>query len=539
MPRGKPFGYEMGTPIYRTASKRSWTGGSRGKWSINQYNLQVTGLTAESGRKNIKFTLGKISVYLPAEECASAPVDICKRLNELGLQLYTKQGIDVISDMLPRVKEFPAKPVVDRPGRTGAHFALLNGRVISPNGSEKVTAIFPTIAAIHQRRGTLDGAKEVAARFDKQIIPAFTTMLPFAAVAAEFLGMYPTLGFELVAERGAHLESLLKYVATVSGSASIDPIPFRSFLEHQRELIRSHRGALLMVGDNELELAGRSVEGTKKLLRDVFSNLSSEQDPPVMFLMTGTTSLVDRVGADTPLGIAIRHRLITISVPSGRPHGVYGRLDGQNGIQFSREQIIDGDANAGGMLRVFSRRLINACAKDEARVAAKIDELISEFRELVDADLNDDAITEQVDAFGFVSAIARLAQSYGALPESWDCQTAVALCFQRFHVGSARQLSDAELLADTASHPDTVHLQKGQPIEADVINAAGAFVRHHHRSRHLLLRPDWVKEHPDFQRRMRTSGMRARMISPKAQKVRLRYGRGHAPERAYEFRLDT
>lgn len=519
--------------------KRSF--GSSSYKSENRYQfLSLRGATALSGARYIRFAHPKLkTVWLSERECDGTTSEIHDLLGERGLRLFGKDAIEAINEKLPSVRSFEAEPLADRPGYTEKYFVTMGGTVIAPKNIDPVEAIFSPIPSAHALCGSLKGWRRSLEMIEGHSLPMFVCMLAATATMSEIVGLPLTKGFELVGSPGSHTMSLIKLAASFIGSTAFHPVPFKALESDVQGLAMAHRGTLMLINNPELALAGERPAKADLMLRDVLMPLSGDGRRSSPYLMVGTQSVVDRVGAKTDLGALIRQSLVTLTVPVERPTGVFPNLDGKSASAFAQRLERLAERNQGQAIARLARRLVKEMARTPNKVRNRAMRRRDEFLARSDVDLNDAAAVQEAEAFGLVYAAGCFGRDAGIFPESWKIGSAVLTCYNRYRVAPPPLRPIKDLLEELAADPVTVHLRRGQQLDRATIEAGRIFLRYGKKARMLMIRPEAMKQLNELNHRLHETSVRAVMPEAKAVKQRLQYGSKAHSERVFCFKMPT
>src|SRR5262249_42964603 len=104
--------------------------------------FRLSGLTSPAGGEWVKVRHRSRDAYVPMSKFSGTSTDAIKHLATAGIYVIGPREAAAIRDAVQELKSFPPRPLIERPGRTGPHFAMPDGRVFSPPGSEEAIVLF-------------------------------------------------------------------------------------------------------------------------------------------------------------------------------------------------------------------------------------------------------------------------------------------------------------------------------------------------------------------------------------------------------------
>lgn len=496
---------------------------------------------------------GSSSVRVPWPDGAT-PASLLKSANELGFQAFGPDAVKRLTDLLSKGMECTPKLIIDHPGYTEPYFAQPTGRVFSPKKVKSASAAFPVPASLSTSAGTLKKwKKRVAAPLAGQTIPMLVTMLSFGAVLQDVLGVHRGMVFELVGPTSTGKTIAQEVAASVFGSIDHVPTPFSALANDLTAQLTSHIGALMLLDDPQLALAGASQAKVAASARDVILGMSDgvrvpgsrveRRTRPVASLFASREPLLDLVGAETAVGKVIADRLITLTIGRERAFGVFDDVPDEYGSGSAFADALRAAARKlhGSAGERFLQRLVQDLADDEGAFRARVNQHIHVFRDQAGIDPGDGAGLRIADAFGLVYAAGRLARDYGALPESWKVGSAVLSCFQQQQISPAPAQPYGEQLAEIAAGAGVVMLGDGAEPTPEDVAAGQVFVSQRSGGRQLFLLPAARETFfPAWRGKQPPPGLDKYLIKEKGHlQVKRRLHKSMKKQvRVYAFRLD-
>lgn len=523
-------------------------------------SIHVEGFTAPSGEEWILVTVGHRRGWAPHREFNGSGKDAIDRLSRQNVFIIGTSRMRALVDYVAKVAHFPAAELIDNVGWNGHHFALPDGTVFSPEGSAPGDVLFDRIHNRCTERGSLGQWKRnVAKPLANQRIGIFVLCAAFAAPILKLTNRVGNFGFELVGPKGTGKSTFQQIMSSVLGGAiqgedghywtSFDATP--SGLE---QAMASHSDLPMILEEANLYIAGDSPRVRGEHFKALAFRLaggsektrfgqSAAREFRLVYLTSSNEPLAALIGRNTETARAAADRLITIPMPTDRPHGLFDSIPEAfaSGSEFAKALIAAADQHHGNAIRRFLRKLVDARARDESKLKKEIGSLVAQFCEKAKVDPSDGSAMRVAEAFGIVYAAGELAVRYGALPKNMRCGPAVLSCYH-LHLAKDGDLDSFEsLLFEIAKRNDVIDLGKRKiaNMDADTLAEAPAFIRQRGASQELWIRPtnikaliphwDSLERNPDIAARLKRDGRHMKVKRP--------VGPDGAQERVYCFNL--
>lgn len=522
--------------------------------------LHVEGFSAPSGQEWILVNDGDRRGWIPRPAFRGRASEAIDQLARQNIVIIGASRLKALIDRVAEISDFPTHPLIESVGWNGCHFALPDGTVFSPNDRVSGEVIFDRVHNRCAERGTLRNWKRsVAKPLAHQNIATFVLSLAFAAPILRLTNRVGNFGFELVGPGGTGKSTFQQLMSSVLGGAiqgedghywtSFDATP-----DGLEQSMASHSDLPMILEEANLFIAGESQRVRGERFKALAFRLSGGTDKRrfghsaageyrFVYLTSSNEPLSELIGRNSETARAASDRLITIPLPSDRPHGFFDSIPESlnGGGDFARNLIAAANRNHGRAIRRFLQRLVDARATDEERLKTEIGALIARFYNKANIDLGDGSATRVAEAFGIVYAAGELARQYGALPRQHWCGPAVLACYHLHLANKAHIQSFASLLAGMTKRADVIDLGRRKVADIDriALASASAFVRKDGGERELWVRPSrinalipsWerIKNDPEVDALLKREGRHERLKRP--------VGPGRAAQRVYCFRL--
>jgi hypothetical protein len=523
--------------------------------------VEVKGATAPSGRPWVSIKAGQKCAWVELADFAGSNA-AREKLKASGMIMFKEQWERCVNQV-QRVTVFPSRPLIERPGWSGQHFALVDGQVFSPEDSRSPVVLFEKRHLKCVGGGSLkawkDGLADIVA--DQHLV-CFALMVGFVAPLLELTDRYSNFGFELAGIKGKGKSTLQQLVASIAGAA-VDPhgrnywITANITANALEELMIEHSGMPMVIEETNLFAAGEKDKTRASKFDEMVFRLADgstkgrwggpKQERFRFIYLTSTNEPLESIlsGHRPAVSAAAADRLLTLPVTAARPYGIFDTLtkgfDDSGAMAKQITEVIG--SNFGVAMPAFLRGLVNARAHDDAGLRAKIKTYVAEFRKRAGIDLNAGTEVRVADAFGLVYAAGRLAKAYGALPVSISCGPAALACYQMNRAASTGGASMVSALLALATHPAVIRIDPGKldAIDDNTLNAAPALLRADRWAVEelLLTRAQLVRAFP-MPNLLLSDADVAEILqrdSDKRKTVKRILRKGHQAERVYCFKL--
>lgn len=524
-------------------------------WQI----YDVKGATSLSGVKWVLIETSGKRAQVPYKDFGG-PFNLVKgKLADQGIILASKKKTDSFLEKVEDLTHFPVKPLIDRSGWNGDHFAMPDGTIISPTGASAPIRVFePTFNKSSAQGSLRKWKRRVAVPLTDHAIAMFVFMLAFMPPLLRLSGRDDNVGFELVGPGGTGKSTLQLLMSSIlggigRGSDGSYHITFDTTLNALEEQMAIHADLPIIIEEANLYMAGASSSVRRNAYKAFVFKMSGGREKGrfgsaasgeyrFSYLSSSNEPLADLIGQNSDVAKAAGDRLITLQLDPRRPHGVFDHLPNGvgSGSEFANRLTNAAALHHGRAIRRYLQRLVQARADDEKGLRAEIQKHMAHFREKAGVDLNNGSAVRVADAFGLVYGAGKLAQKYGALPRHWKCGPAVLTCYREHRLTPASRMTFNERLAALAEAADTVHLGGNRPEpRPEAVAAASVFVNERSARRELLIRSKRIEEIlGDWKSLRRLPEVLQTLIRDGGRKtVKRRLGGEETTERVYCFTL--
>jgi len=517
----------------------------------NGKSITISGEKALKGTNYYKFKYEQKSAY------ASQGLFISMK-TEARNSLHA-QGVTIISDAVWRevicgvedVGGFVSTPLVETRGWTGPYFTEKSGKVHSPKGFPRARATFPR----DKKRPTKGALKywiaNVAVPLTGQQIPMLATMAAAAAPLLEIVDEPQNFGFEFWGPAATGKTTCLRIMASFADDPGEIP-NFNATHAGLEGLFPSHADLPFPVDEANLnshgatflrDFAFRLAQGTMRVTahqpyhqryRFIFGTTSN--DPFYAGLKDSPVNAAD----------AALQRLIPLRISADNPWGVFDFLpEGYTTSGALAENIEKAIAvSHGGAMRKLIKALVNARAKDGAKLQTEIRNRVRAFERVVGVADTDRGRTRVSSAFGLLYAGGEFAKTCGILPANWDCMAACVAGYRNYQAQLPHHTPVAARLVTIAQRRETLDLRDSPmpDLSDDDVKRHGAFIRQGVGGRIELLLTDAIQREyfPDWKSLRATLERDSTFIcEPGRRQAHRQVRRGKKRERFYCFVLSS
>ena len=504
--------------------KGGTTGGDCGKTTVRltapiegdeyhpTHKVVVRGATAPDGTPWVEIAAsgGTPVVWVKFDDLSDDASSAKKRMREGRLHLF-KNELSQALDKARKVDVFPAAPLIERSGWSGAYFALLSGEVFSPDGVDEPIILFEPQPDKCAAAGDETWRKGMKRLCSGQPIVTFAVMMPFCAPILRLSRITNNFGVELSGPKARGKSTLQRAAASTAGPV-LDPSGKNYWITanttmnaleaemplHNDMFMSIEEMSSMNAGESDRvranrarELVFRMYEGTGK------DRFQAARQPPARFAYLTSTNdpTATLLGANAgDAADAVTDRLLALPISSERIHGIFeedlpkGYRSGEAAARAIDALVAE---HYGHPIRVFLRALVNARAEDEDALKHDIEALIMKFRQAVGVPEGSQGTEARVaDAFGLIYAAGRLAQRYGALPWSLKCLTAAVCCHRLNRQSVGAHVTNLERLRQLARREDVIEVNltdKTKAYRKAVEKAPAMILAKKHSKRELLV----------------------------------------------------
>lgn len=523
--------------------------------------VKVKGATASDGTPYISVSASTKKVWLPRDAFTGQGTDALARLKSAGMPLLKAEWSQVLH-LVGNLKVYPPKPLIDRPGWNGPHFALADGTVFSPTKGHKPVVLFRKNLQKCAHAGTIAGWRATTAMLENQPLASFILMAAFSAPLLALTDRVINQGFEIAGPKGAGKSTLQRLCAAVCGPADDTIgrnywITANATMNGLEQTMAEHNDMPMIIEETNLFAAGDSDKARAAKFNELVFKLSDgtgkrrhgdgdKQRNRFTFVTSTNEALSELLASNrSAVSDAASDRLLTIPINPDRPYKIFDTLPAQwqSSGDMARDINAGIRAHYGVGIRRFLRRLVRNRAADPEWLARGLKKYIDQFREIVGVDPNDGSAIRVADAFGLVYAVGILAIRFGALSKRLDPLRAALTCYYLNRESQAAPPSCYDMLMSMRNQPEVLRICHGKrPKVSDAqIEAAPAIVWTGRGGREELLLTDRQLDRAFPLKRLlfadpRVSKAIIAEVGRKQTKREIRKGQG--PERFHCFRLD-
>lgn len=439
--------------------------------------VDVRGATAPDGKPWVEVSAaeGKRSAWIPFDDLSDDAAKAKRRMRDADIVLFG-DDLRTAINKARGVSAFPPLTLIERPGWSGPHFALISGEVFSPDGAGEPIVLFEPQPQKCSAKGTAAWRKVVRQLARRQPVVTFAVMIAFAGPLLRLSRLRENIGFELSGPKGVG-KSTLQHLATSVVGPALEPagqnywITANTTINALEAELPLHNDLMIVIeemsvmgaasgakarADQMRELVFRMTQGTPK------GRFGTVRGHPSRFVyLTSTNDPIASLLAAQPsdAALAAGDRLLALPLSTKRKHGIFEKTlpdgcdTGEDAARAIAELVSE---HFGHPMRRFLRMLVKARADDEISLIQQIDGYIAKFRDAVGIDGNAGSEARVADSFGLIYAAGRLAQRFHALPKELDCMQAALKCYRINRKAVGSEITNAERLRRLAKKPGVV-----------------------------------------------------------------------------------
>lgn len=409
--------------------------------------IKVHGATAPDGRPYIAVTASGKTAWLSRDTFTGGEQTALNKLKAMGIPLLSKEWA-CAKDAVATLIDFPVLPLINRTGWSGAHFAMVDGKVFSPKGSTKSVILYPPDQQRVKKAGSLKHWRELTAELSGQHVATFVLLTAFAGPLISISGHYANIGFEIAGPGGTGKSTLLRLAAAAYGPVDNAQGPnywmtANATMNGLEGVLAEHNDMSLIIDETNQyaasdnfamraakfnELVFKLADGSEKRrylgnapTRSRFAFLTSTNEP-LGRLLEGHSVQVADAAAD---------RLLTIEIDAEREFGVFDWLPRKWSDAACFADFINCEIRKvhGVAIRRFLQRLVRERSADPAAFKKRVRDAMNDFRTSVAVDKNNGSETRVADSFGLIAAAGDLAIEYGAVSKKLEPFLAATHCY--------------------------------------------------------------------------------------------------------------
>ncbi len=346
----------------------------------------VRAVLSLSGQKYLIVMQDETSVPVPLVVFTGSTGSISAHLAARDIHII---GSDMMNRFMKEVagqRHFEETNLADHVGWNGPHFILPDGSAISPSKSDPVIVGIDVAEGKCSQAGTLKAWKRrVAKLLSNQPIGEFALMLPFMPPLLRLTSRADNFGFELVGRKGVGKSTAQYLASSVIGSPIRGDHPpywstWDTTLNAIEEVMPLYSDLLMINEEAALFFADESKSKRASVFKAFAFKAAAGSTKRRMggkeptsghrfsYLSSSNVSLMGLLGDDSELSSAAADRLITISIPPDRPHGLFDFVPDEykSGSEFAGVLISAAIQNHGKPFRKYLSGLVQAKAADEA-----------------------------------------------------------------------------------------------------------------------------------------------------------------------------
>ena len=441
--------------------------------------MHISGATAPDGTPYIRVKVSDKFAWIPRESFSGSGSSALSILKRAGIPLLSNEWAQC-RNLVADLEAYPVKPLIDRPGWNGPHFAMLDGSVFSPPKCGRAVVLFPTNQQKCASAGSLKDWRRITADLKGQHLVTFVLMTAFAGPLLALSHQISNPGFELAGPGGKGKSTALRLAAAACGPTD-SPVGINYWITANATMnglegaLWEHNDMPLLIDETNLVAASEQFASRAAKFNDLAFKLSDGTEkrrfgssPPRrsrFVFMTSTNEPLAQLLAGHRVAVAeaAADRYLTIPVDADRPHGIFDHLpDDRDGASLAEHFNSETRKTFGVGMRQFLQRLANERAMGPEAFDKRLRQLIARFRRKVGVDGNDGSEARVADSFGLVFAAGVLAVEFRAISKLVDPLAAATACYNLNRASRAKPLDPLAKLIELADIFDALWITYDQ-----------------------------------------------------------------------------
>jgi len=459
--------------------------------------IEVEGATSPNGKPYVLVATSGKRAWIPRGAFTGGGGEARNVLKAMGMPLLSEEW-KRCKEAVAKLERYPLKPLIDRAGWNGRHFALADGTVFSPLRSKCPEVLFPANGQKCAAAGSIEEWLTITACLEHQQIATFVLLAAYASPFLILTNQTMNFGFELAGPGGIGKSTIQRFAAAVCGPTDSPQgtnywINANSTIHGLERVMAEHQDMVLIIEESNLyaaadhaakraakfnELVFKLADGTEKRRfsltsprRFRFVYITSSNEPLFQVLIGHRVDVAEAAG----------DRLLTIPISGTRPFGIFDSVpdtwpNARAFADFLNEQV---RRCHGVGIRHLLDNLVAELANNPENVAKRLQRSLRYFRRKAGVDENDGSETRAADAFGLVYAAGKCAIRYGAVSNRLDPLHAALTCFRLNKATRTKRPSPIKQVLELADQWDTlwVSFDKLPQLTDAEIEDAPAIVR--------------------------------------------------------------
>jgi Domain of unknown function (DUF927) len=465
---------------------------------------KVLGIKVLDGSQYVSVKLGNAVAYVLFDLFVSRKTEARDLLMSQGVKIILDADFSKIVEAVAGIRTFKSATLIDHIGWTSPHFALPDGRIVSPRDTKAPKAIFEKRPQSDCVGGTLEEWQDqVAGPIAGQELLMIAVLAALSAPMVELAGETHNFGIELSGPPETGKTTWLTLFASVAGKPTRIPT-FNSTKAGFEGMFAEYRDMPFPI--DEANLADSS---DKRFMLD-FVNRMSNGTQKVTAFQTDRAQYrnVYATTSNQPFFDALKtvhdyssnaalQRLMPLRIDPSQPLGVFTTLpEGFESSGAVATYLADTVAvQYGTPMRTFVKALVFARGKNPEKLKSKIRDKIAAFEDRIGVSASARGKTRASSAFGLLYAAGSLAKAKNILPESWDCMAACVGAYRNYQSCIPDQTPLPTRLLTITQRRQTLDLRNGPiPKLSDTqIVRHGAFIKSGKGGRVELLLTEAIK----------------------------------------------
>lgn len=397
----------------------------------------------------IRYGTAEGAIWFAVTDLISAPKTVFENLARAGTSHSARPAQDALRKLVDAHSTYRRALVASHPGwiDDAPIYAFGDGSVIKPEGDDREIIIGFERHSKFEARGTLEGWQAAAKPFvQHQPLPYFAIAVALTGPLMRFLSrgqLNPICEVVGKRERGKSTVGVLAASVWAGDSHSQvgggDTWKMTSNAIDEVKLAR--RDGFLFL--DEANLVGVPTGKLPAYLEDAIFTLSADRgkrrmgDPDVAVtanvavLSTSNIPIRNLVGGHADKIEALRSRVITITLASDRPNGVFDTVPKGHSTAGAAAKAIRAatDKCWGEPARAFVRELVRRAARDEEKLRQLIASRVDRYSDRLPSSLGSARVQQTL---ALVATAASLARDWGVFAKTWGSPTTMIRAIAQF-----------------------------------------------------------------------------------------------------------
>jgi hypothetical protein len=218
--------------------------------------ITVSGATAPNGKPYVQIRTSGKCTWVPREAFTGNGGEALRILKAGQMPFLANEWLQC-KKLVAELRRYPKRPLIERPGWNGRHFALIDGTVFSPTGEDSAVLLFPKNRQKCASAGSIDEWRKLTAVLKDQPIATFVLLSSYLGPFLSLTNSMMNQGFELAGPGGKGKSTLQRLAAAVWGPAD-NPAGVNFWITANvttnglEPIMAEHHDSMLIIDDSNL-----------------------------------------------------------------------------------------------------------------------------------------------------------------------------------------------------------------------------------------------------------------------------------------------